>query len=151
MATGKTNSKHIRVYVDDSGGSARDISASVGDVTGTGLSYNETDVTAFSDGVVNFTLGHPTSEITITGPVNNTATTGAHIVFAGIQGKEVDAGSAWTATVTVQIGIKAAPASGDPEFEGEYICAEYVINGDGTYSARMVPGSSVAPAWGTVA
>lgn len=146
MATGKTNSKHIRVYVDDSGASARDISASVSSVSGTGLTYNETDVTAYSDGVINFTLGHPTSEIEITGPLNNTATTGAHIVFTGIAGVETS-----TFTVTVQIGIKAAPTTGDPEFEGEYICSSYMVNGDGTYTARMVPGSATAPAWGTVA
>lgn len=142
---GKTNSKHIRVSVDDSGGTARDISASVSSVSGVGLTYAETDVTAYSDGVINFTLGHPSSEIEISGPINNTASTGAHIVFAGIAGVETS-----TKTVTIQIGIKAAPTGGDPEFEGEYICSSYLINGDGTYTARMIPGSSTAPAWGTV-
>lgn len=142
---GKTNSKHIRVSVDDSGGTARDISASVSSVSGVGLTYAETDVTAYSDGVINFTLGHPSSEIEISGPINNTASTGAHIVFAGIAGVETS-----TKTVTIQIGIKAAPTGGDPEFEGEYICSSYIVNSDGTYTARMIPGSSTAPAWGTV-
>lgn len=146
MATGKTNAKHIRVSVDDSGGTARDISAAVANINGVGLTYAETDVTGYSDGVTNFTLGHPLSELEITGPLSNTATTGAHIVFTGIVGVETS-----TFTVTVQIGIRAAPTTGDPEFEGEYICSSYVVNGDGTYTARMVPGSSTAPAWGTVA
>ncbi len=151
MATGKTNSRWIRIYVDDSAGSARDLSASVNSVGSVGLTHDESDVTAYSDGVHNFTLGHPQAPIDLTGTFNNVATTGAHTVFSGIVGKEVDAGSAWTSTVTVQIGIKAAPASGDPEFEGEYVCAAYNVAGDGTFTARMVPASATAPAWGTVA
>jgi len=146
MATGKTNARHILVYVDDSGSTARDITAAVSNISGVGLTYEETDVTGYSDGVRNFTLGHPSSEIEISGAVSNTATTGAHVVFSGIVGVETT-----TFTLTVQIGIRAAPTSGNPEFEGEYICPSYIINGDGTYTARMVPGSSTAPAWGTVA
>jgi hypothetical protein len=134
--------------VDDSTPTARDISASVSSVSGAGLSFAEQDVTAYSDGVVNFVLGHPSSEIEITGPFNNVASTGAHIVFTSIVGLNP---ASDTYTVTVQVGIKAAPTTGDPEFEGEYYCSSYVINGDGTYTARMVPASSTVPAWGTVA
>jgi len=146
MATGKTNARWIRVSVDDSGDTARDISASVSNVSEVGLSYEETDVTGYSDGVINFTLGHPSSEIEITGPMSNTADVGSHVVFSGIVGDE-----SATRTVTIQIGIRAAPTSGDPEFEGEYYCSRYTVSGDGTYTARMVPGGSTAPAWGTVA
>jgi len=145
MATGKTNSRFIRVLVDDSGASARDISAAVSNVSGVGLDHETAEVTGYSDGVKNFTLGHPSSEIEITGPFDNTATTGAHTVFTGIAGS-----MAATRTLTVQVGIKAAPTTGDPEFEGEYYCASYVVGGDATYTARMVPGSGTAPAWGTV-
>lgn len=146
MATGKTNAKHIRVSVDDMVPTARDISAAVSDISGVGLTYEEQDVRGYSDGIVNFTLGHPSSEIEISGPVSNLADVGAHVVFAAIEGDQTI-----THTLTVQIGIKAAPVMGDPEFEGEYYCSSYVINGDGTYTARMVPGSGTAPAWGTVA
>ena len=145
MATGKTNARHIKVYVDDSGSTARDITASVSNITGTGLTFAEQDVTAFSDGVVNFTLGQPSSTIEVSGPFNNTATTGGHTVFSGI------VGTTTTRTVTVQVGIRAAATTGDPEFEGEYICSNYVVAGDGTYTALLVPGSSTVPAWGTVA
>lgn len=150
MATGKTNARHIRVLVDDSTGTARTLS-SVSNVTGVGLTHNETDVTAYSDGVVNVTLGHPRSEIEISGPLDNTATTGPHIVFTGIVGLENNAGTLFTSTVTIQIGIRAAPATGNPEFEGEFVCSAYNVNGDGTYTARMVPATATAPAWGTVA
>lgn len=145
MATGKTNARHIRVSVDDSGATARDISAAVSNISGVGLTHAEQDVTGYSDGVINFSLGHPSSEIEISGPVDNTASTGAHVVFSGIVG-HVSA----TKTLTVQIGIRAAPTTGDPEFEGEYYCSSYVISGDGTYTARMVPASSTVPAWGSV-
>lgn len=146
MATGKTNAKHIVVYVDDSGATARDITPAVSNISGVGLEYAESDVTGYNDGVVNFTLGHPSSEIEITGPFDNTATTGAHTVFSGINGQQ-----SATVTLTVQVGIRAAPTTGDPEFEGEYYCSRYVVNGDGTYNARLVPGSSTVPAWGSVA
>ena len=144
--TGKTNAKHIRVIVDNSTAATKDISAFVSNVSGVGLSYAEQDVTAYSDGVINFTLGHPSSEIEITGPFSNTAATGSHTVLNGIVGQQ-----SATITLTVQIGIKAAPTTGNPEFEGEYYCSSYVVNGDGTYTARFVPASATAPAWGTVA
>jgi hypothetical protein len=145
MATGKTNAKHIRVLVDDNTPTAQDVSASVSNISGVGLTYAEQDVTAYSDGVVNFTLGHPSSEIEISGPISNTASSGSHTVFSAIAGDQTT-----THTVTVRIGIRAVPTTGDPEFEGEYYCSSYVVNGDGTYTARMVPASATAPAWGSV-
>lgn len=111
-----------------------------------GLTYAETDVTAYSDGVINFTLGHPSAEIEITGPVSNTASTGSHTVFSAANGNQTPY------TLTIQVGIRAAPTTGDPEFElaSGYITSSYRVNGDGTYSARLVPGIATAPAWGTV-
>ena len=145
MATGKTNAKHLRVTVDDNTPTAQDVSASVSSISGVGLTYEEQDVRGYSDGIINFTLGHPRSEIEITGPVSNLATTGSHTVFSAIAGDQTT-----LHTLTVQMGIRAAPTTGDPEFEGEYYCSSYVMNGDGTYSARMVPAGATAPAWGTV-
>lgn len=147
MATGKTNARYIVVYLDDTGGTARDLSASVSNISSVGLTYDEADVTAYSDGVRNFTLGHPSAEIDMSGPFNNTATTGAHTVLSAISNAPY---SQATYTLTVQVGIRAAPTTGDPEFEGEYLMSQYVVNGDGTWSARLVPGSATAPAWGTV-
>jgi len=144
--TGKTNARHIRVYLDDVGASARDISASVSNISGVGLVFDEQNVTCYSDGVVNFVLGHPSSEIEITGPYSDTADIGAHIVFSNRVGYITT-----TATLTVQIGILAAPLSTDPEFEGEYFVSSYLISGDGTYTARLVPASATVPAWGAVA
>jgi len=148
MATGKTNARYIKVSIDDIGDSARDISASVSDVSGVGLDFATQDVTAYSDGVINFTLGHPSAEIDISGPLNNTATTGGHTIFAAM----IDAPySQDSYTLTVQIGIRATPTTGDPEFEGEYLLSSYTVNGDATYTAHLVPATATAPAWGTVA
>ena len=146
MATGKTNARWIRVSVDDSGASARDISTDVTSVGQIGLNYDTTDVMGYSDGVHNVTLGHPTAPITMTGNFNNTATTGSHIVLSGIVGQQ-----SATITVTIQVGIKAAPAGGDPEWEGEYYCSSYLVDtSNGTWTATFEPGSGTAPAWGTV-
>ena len=146
MATGKSNAKHIRVKMDDSVPTLRDISASVANVSGVGLTYAEQDVTGYSDGVINFTLGFPSSEIEVTGPIDNTATTGAYTVFKSIVGLQTT-----TYTLEVQFGVRAAPATGDPNFTGEYYCSSLKLNGDGTYSARLVPASGTVPTYGTVA
>ena len=147
MATGKTNARYITVDLDNIADSATDITASVSDISGVGLDFNTSDVTAYSDGVVNFTLGHPMSEIDISGPLNNTATTGGHVVFSAM----IDAPYTLDSyTLTVQFGIRATPTGGDPEFEGEYLLTNYTVNGDGTYTAHLVPATATAPAWGTV-
>ena len=146
--TGKTNARFIRVFLDNSAGAAKDISASVSDVSGVGLDFNTQDVTAYSDGVVNFTLGHPSSEIDISGPFNNVATTGGHVVFSAISHAPYSQASY---TLTVQIGIRKVPESTDPEWEGEYLVTSYIVNGDGTYAAHLVPATSAVPAWGTMA
>lgn len=152
MATGKTSSVHYRVKVDSTGGTVRDISKAVTDVSPVGFTWDEVDVTGYADAIKNYVMGHPDAPIDISGPFDNTALaadpnhSGPHSVFTTIDG-DMSA----TYTLTVQIGIRAAPTTGDPEFEGEYFCSKYIVNGDGTYSARMVPASSTAPAWGTVA
>ena len=146
MATGKTNAKHIRVKLDDSVPTLRDISAGVAQVSGVGLTYAEQDVTAYSDGIINFTLGFPSSDIELSGPIDNLATTGSYTVLKSIVGLQTA-----TYTLEVQFGIRAAPATGDPNFSGEYYCSSLKLNGDGTFSARLVPASATAPVFGTVA
>lgn len=146
MATGKTNARYIRVFVDNTSGAAQDLSASVASVNGVGLQNDTTDVTAYSDGVHNFTLGHPSADIEMSGPFNNTASTGSHTVLAAIAAAPYTQDSY---TVTVEFGIRAAPAAGDPTFEGEYQLVSYVVAGDGTWTATFTPASATAPAWGT--
>jgi hypothetical protein len=145
MATGKTNARWITVDFDDNTPTVRDISTDVLSITGVGLDHETSDVTGYSDGVKNFTLGHPSSEIDLTMVFNNTASTGSHTVFSAVVGDQTT-----THTLTVDVGILATPAGGDPQFEGEYYCTSYIFNGDGTTTAHLVPAGSTAPAWGTV-
>ena len=149
--TGKTHNRWTRVWVDDvAAGTARDISTDVTSVD-IPIVYETQDVTGYSDGVDNFQLGHPSVNITMSGNLNNTATTGSHIVLSGIVGIVDDDGSNAPYTVTVQYGIRKAPETGDPEFEGEFYCSEYNLSGDLTWTATFVPASSTLPAWGTMA
>lgn len=145
MATGKTNRRFTVVKIDDSGGTARDVSTGVTDTGEVGLTYPEADVTGYSDGVQNLTLGTPEAPLDFTGVMDNTATTGLYTVLKGIVG---DMSS--TKTVEVQWGIRAAPTTGDPQLDGEMYCSKLTVNGDGQLSTRFVPGSSTAPAFGTV-
>ena len=144
MATGKTNARFITIDVDDSSPAVRDITPAVKSIT-MPINHDQNDVTGYSDGVHNVTLGHPDQPVSMSGDFDNTASTGAHTVLSGIVG-QVSA----TVTITVQIGIRAAPTSGDPEYEGEFFCTSYTVNPDLTWDAEFMPGSSTAPAWGTV-
>ena len=138
------------IQVDDSGGTARDLSTGLvrASISGIGLIYEEADMTGVSDGVVNFLTNHPSSTISATFHLDDTATTGAFTVLKGIEG-----GAA--GTLTCQFGQSgAAPTSGDPEWEGEYIFTGMQVSFDGgkaVIAGTFVPGSATAPAWGTVA
>lgn len=148
MATGKTHPRYIKVLLDDSGGTARDITASISSIGNIGLNYDQADVTAINDSVMQYLAGRGDADIQFSGPFNNTATTGAHTVFTGLNGANT------AATLTVQIGIRAAPTTGDPEFEGEFVVTSYLLGGDMnnlTWTGTLKPAfGASAPAWGTV-
>lgn len=143
--TGKSNAKWIRVFVEDSGGDARDISPTVTNVT-IPINYATSDVTAYSDGVTNVTIGQPAMVIAMDGVFSNLATTGSHTVLKDVVGYT---GTNAPLTITIQIGIRKAPMTGDPEFEGVFYCTDYVVNGDLTWNATFQPASGTVPAWGT--
>ena len=148
MATGKTTGRYVKILLDDSGGTARDITASVSTIGGIGLSNEQVDVTTLSDSVMQYLSGRGDSTIELGGPFNNTATTGAHGVLSGLNGTNT------AATLTIQIGIRAAPTTGDPEWEGEYVVLTYPVNvglNEVTWSATLKPAfGASASAWGTV-
>jgi len=148
MGTGKTTGRYVKILLDDSGGTPRDITASVSTIGGIGLSNEQVDVTTLSDSVMQYLSGRGDSTIELGGPFNNTATTGAHGVLSGLNGTNT------AATLTIQIGIRAAPTTGDPEWEGEYVVLAYPVNvglNEVTWSATLKPAFGAAtPAWGTV-
>ena len=144
MATGKTNAKHITIDIDDYNNDIRDISSSITDVS-IPLTYDTTDVTGYSDGVVNITTGQANAPLTMTGVYDTTLLTGAHTVLSRLVGVIET-----STTITIQIGIRAVPAGGDPEYEGLFYCTSLVYSGDLTFTAEFVPATTAAPAWGTV-
>lgn len=140
--------RSFRIMVDDSGGTARNLSGDLvpGSVSGGGLTFDEADMTGVSESVKNFLAGHANSEITANFHMNDTATTGATTV---LNGKVGSAG-----TLTLQWGqAGAAPTTGDPEWEGEYVLLSNNVQLDGNkfvHACVFKPSGSTAPAWGTV-
>lgn len=146
MATGKSNARWIRVKVDNASGTLTSL-VSAKRINSIGLKHQTQEVTAYSDGSVNITVGHPESPVEIEGDYHTTD----HALLSAINGKEVDAGSTWTCTVQIEIGIKAAPTTGDPKFSGEYVCYGYTIDPSTLiWKAFFNVSGSVAPAWGTL-
>ena len=155
--TGRTTNKFTNFIVDDSAGTIRSIP--VDSINGVGLTYDETELTAFQDAIKGALPAHPDCVITITGPFDNTAAaasptlSGSHTVLAAINGAQTPL------TLDVQVGIRHTWESGEPQFgvtssaTSGFLCFDYQpdVNA-GKYSAkfRMYPGSS-APAWGTAA
>ena len=149
--TGRTVSKWVAFLVDDSAGALRSIA--VDSINGVGLTYDEVELTAFFDAVKGVLPNHPDVTIAITGPFDNTASTGSHIVLSGI------AGGVTPLSLDIQIGMRHAWESGEPQFgltssaTVGFLCTDYTVDpGTGKYAAkfRVYPGST-APAWGTAA
>lgn len=147
--TGRTTSQWTVFKVDDSSGNLRQIQVS--SINGLSLVYPSEDKTAFGDAIRSVLSGTPECTITITGPVDNTASTGSHIVLSGI------AGGVTPLTLDVQVGIRHAWEAGEPQFgitssaANGFLCRSYKIDAPSmTYTAEfnMFPGSA-APAWGT--
>jgi hypothetical protein len=155
--TGRTVSRFVSFNVDDSGGTLRTIP--INSINGVGLDYPEKDLTAFQDAVKGALPETPECAIEIEGPFDTAAAavagtlSGSHTVLSAIVGLSTPL------TLDVQIGIRHAWESGEPQFgltstsANGFLCTSYKVNpNDGTYSAKFVvyPGSAI-PAWGTAA
>lgn len=143
MATGKTHDRYVNVIYN-----SQTIPCRINNMSGVGITYDEADITTFCDALHMFVLGQGNVEITLSGPFDNTATSGAHAVFSAAVGNQTGY------TLTIQIGIRAAATTGDPEFEATLmLTTSYVVNmGSGvpTWTATLKPGTGAAAAWGTV-
>ena len=142
--TGKSNSKNITVDIDDYANVIRDISAGITDVT-IPITSDNIDVSAYSDGVLNVSMGLPNQPLTMTGNFDTTLLTGAYTVLSRLVGV-----LATSTTITVQIGIRAVPTTDDPEYEGLFFCNSLIFGNDLSFVAEFVPATSTAPAWTTV-
>ncbi len=83
--------------------------------------FDETELTTLTDGVKGYLPAHPTLGIgTLNGVFDNTATSGLHVLAnaAGVK-----------RTLMIPIGIRAAPAQGDPVYMGEFEQSGYYQEG----------------------
>jgi len=154
--TGRTVSKHVDFRIHDSGATLRSIP--VNSINGVGVVYDEVDVTAWQDAIKNALTGHGDAKITISGVFDTSEVapvgtlSGSHTVLSGI------VGGLTPLSLDIQIGIRHAWESGEPQFgitktsTSGYICSSYTVNlDDMTYSATFIVIGGVAPAWGTSA
>ena len=140
----KTNAKYITIDIDDYNNDIRDISAGITDVE-MPITFDQGDVSGYSDGVTNIIPGQPNQPLTMQGVFDTTPLVGAYTVLSRLVGV-----MATSTTITIQIGIGAVPAGGDPEYEGLFFCTSLVFTGDMTFTAEFMPATTTAPAWGTV-
>lgn len=139
---------HIIVRLDDSSGTLRQFAS--GDVRSVdlGLTFDQHDVTGFGDVVHNVINGQMNAPVTIQGYLTTTATTGTHVVINGAftAGTQV--------SLQVDVGINAAPVSGNPRYSGEFFIESYkpMINTGGAimFTATLKPATGGAPAWGVI-
>ena len=146
--TGRTNSKHIGVFLDNSGGTLTDITAYCNTVGTIGLTYDTQDVTAYSDGSKNIVIGQPSASLTIGGPFD----TVIHAHMIAINGAVVPL------TLDIRVGIRHAWEAGEPQFgitssaTSGYLCHSYTVDlNANTWSATLDVFGPTAPAWGTAA
>ncbi len=144
MAEGKTHVSHITVDIDDYNADIRDISPSL---TGVDIPFDvdSTDVTGYSDGVINVTVGQPNQPLTLHGHFDTTDLVGAHTVLTRLV-----ANISASIKITVQIGIRTAPVGGEPEYEGLFYCKSLVYDNSLNFVSMFEPATSAAPVWGTV-
>ena len=123
--TGRTLPKFDRFYCD--GYDLSGYSRTIGPLEQT---YDEHDLTAdMGDTVKGYLPGHLQSNVGVLNAVfDNTATTGLHALMA-------TAGA--SRNVIVAIGIRAAPAQGDPCFCGEFLHKGYTPESTGGVMATL--------------
>jgi len=113
MAAGRTLSRWSRVYIG--GYDMSCYSRSIGPLT---AEYNQADLTAdMCDAVRGYLPDTPNiSPGTLNGVFNNIATVSSHAVLSSAGVGRV---------VSVALGIRAAPAVGDPVFHGKFLQLDY--------------------------
>ena len=113
MATGRTHPKWVRFYMG--GYPMSGYARTVGPLK---WEYEEAEITAqMGDAVKGYLPGNASISCgTLNGVFDSTATSGLHVIASTVATSEV---------VMIPIGIRAAPAAGDPVFMGEFVQLGY--------------------------
>ena len=139
MATGKTDNKYIVIIY---GGQT--IDCSIQAVDGVGITYDQTDVTGLCNAIKEYVQGQGNVSVSLSGTLSNTATTGSHTVIEPLNGDTTGS------TLTVQYGIRAAPTTGDPEFNVTSMGVfGYTLSGT-SWTATLMPLPGATASWDTV-
>lgn len=85
MVLSRTHGKDAVFKIDDSGGSLRDISGHVNNVSGLPSARALADVTAYGDAGERFIPGLQGAQFTVTGNFDSAATTGSATVLNGLR------------------------------------------------------------------
>jgi len=127
MATGRTHPKFVRFYM--AGYDMSGYSRTVGPLK---WEYEEAEITAqMGDAVKGYLPGRASISCgTLNGVFDSTATSGLHVIASTVATSEV---------VMVPIGIRAAPAAGDPVFMGEFVQLGYTAEESGGAIFANVP------------
>jgi len=110
MTLARAHGKDAYFAVDDSGGTLRNISAHVDNVSGLPSARQLSDVTSFTDAGERFYPGLQGATFTVTGQADNTATTGTFTVLNGLR--------TTTATTSFEYGPDSN-TSGRVKYSGE--------------------------------
>lgn len=135
MATGKTNTRHFRMWINE-----YELAAVTQQLNAVGVTYGETNVTAWNDRIMNYTLGHPRAVIDGYQAVfdnSESASTGTGGSFAALKTLDEDS------NITIAMGIRGFIDEGDPVFFAAAQAAEYTITGqDGVLVTARFPHST---------
>lgn len=146
---GKNKSERGFCILFDDNTTPRDLTIDLlpGTVTGGGKVLDEVEMTGVSDAVKKYLGGHASAPVSAQFYLDDTATTGAFTVLNGMEGS--------IGTLTLQWGSNgAAPSTGDPEWEGEYVFLGFSVGMNGGKAVMTATWQPAAgnpdPAWGTV-
>lgn len=127
MATGRTHPRWARFYM--AGYDLSGYSRTVGPLK---WEYEEAEITAqMGDSVKGYLPGKASISCgTLNGVFDSTVTSGLHVIASSVATSEV---------VMIPIGIRAAPAAGDPVFMGEFVQLGYTAEESGGAIFANVP------------
>ncbi len=143
--TGRTNAKHIGFFLDASNGTLTDLTAYTKSIGTVGLTFEEQDVTAYSDGVKNVTIGRADAPLSVTFQWDT-------VVFAHL----IALSRTTPLTLDIRFGIRHAWEAGEPVFgitssaTSGYLLKDLTAT-DTEITASFVVFGPTAPDWAVAA
>ena len=152
VQTGRTVQEYTKLLIGQAAGSMYDMKIdSLGDL---GFTYDEQDMSSWSDALHGVLVGKPDFKLDFGGPVDNTATSGPSTLLRGWVGQMT------CLSFDVQIGVRHDWVSGEQQYgltgaitgnSGIMITAYSESGGKYKATMRLIAGSAVVPAYGTAA